>query len=162
MSAYDLAAQVTDPELPMLTLADLGVLRGVTETGDRVVIEMAPTYAGCPALAQMSADLVTAVRRGGYRDVEVRVVLRPPWSSDDITARGRRLLAEHGVAPPLPARRQPDGPVPLRLLAPPVVPPCPRCGSAGAEILAPFGATACKALYRCRECGEPFEYVKDL
>jgi ring-1,2-phenylacetyl-CoA epoxidase subunit PaaD len=158
--ARAVAEEVTDPELPMLTLHDLGVLRGVRVEGERVVVEITPTYSGCPAMAEMRADLTARLRAAGYRDVDVRIVLSPPWTTDDISARGRRLLAQHGIAPPGTAPRRGPGPVPLSLgrTAPAVS--CPQCGSADTELLSRFGATSCKALYRCTTCREPFEQVK--
>ncbi|MFC4004525.1 1,2-phenylacetyl-CoA epoxidase subunit PaaD [Prauserella oleivorans] len=161
VSARAVAERVTDPELPMLTLADLGVLRDVSEQGGKVVVEITPTYSGCPALTEMRADLVDALARAGYRDVEVRTVLAPAWTTDWITERGRRKLAEAGIAPPDTAPR-PGGPVPLTLGPPVRSVPCPRCGSADTEELSRFGATACRSLHRCRDCAEPFEHVKEI
>lgn len=158
--ARAVAETVTDPELPMLTLHDLGVLRDVRVEGERVIAELTPTYSGCPAMAEMRADLAARLRAAGYRDVDVRTVLSPPWTTDDITARGRQLLAEHGIAPPGPAPRRGSGPVPLVLGIRPVAVPCPLCGSADTELVSQFGATSCKSLHRCVACREPFEHVK--
>jgi ring-1,2-phenylacetyl-CoA epoxidase subunit PaaD len=158
--ARAIAATVTDPELPMLTLHDLGVLRDVRVEGDRVIVEITPTYSGCPAMAEMRADLAARLRSAGYRDVDVRTVLSPPWTTDDITERGRRVLAEHGIAPPGPAPRRASGPVPLMLGVRPVVVACPLCGSGDTELVSQFGATSCKSLHRCVACREPFEHVK--
>jgi ring-1,2-phenylacetyl-CoA epoxidase subunit PaaD len=158
--ARDVAAGVPDPELPMLTVADLGILRDVTADGDRLVVTITPTYSGCPALREIAHDLRQRLRRAGYPDVTVRTALAPAWSSDWITAEGRRKLHEAGIAPPQPA---PDGPVPLTLSTHHIKRvPCPRCGSADTTRTAPFGATACKALFRCEACREPFEYLKDI
>jgi ring-1,2-phenylacetyl-CoA epoxidase subunit PaaD len=154
------AETVTDPELPMLTLHDLGVLRDVRVEADQVVVELTPTYSGCPAMAEMRADVTRRLHAAGYRDVEVRTVLNPPWTTDDVTARGRRLLAEHGIAPPGPAPRRSAGPVPLTLGRRPATVDCPQCGSSDTELVSQFGATPCKALYRCTTCREPFEHVK--
>ncbi|GAA4873820.1 1,2-phenylacetyl-CoA epoxidase subunit PaaD [Saccharopolyspora cebuensis] len=161
-AARAVAESVTDPELPMLSLADLGVLREVAEEGGRVVVSITPTYTGCPALDTMRDDLVHALQRAGYPDVEVRTVLHPAWSSDWITAEGRRKLAEAGIAPPGRAPRHRPGPVPLTLAPPPADVRCPRCGSAETERVSEFGATACRALLRCRSCREPFEHVKEI
>jgi ring-1,2-phenylacetyl-CoA epoxidase subunit PaaD len=158
--ARAVAETVTDPELPMLTLHDLGVLRDVRVEGDQVVVELTPTYSGCPAMAEMRADIARRLHAAGYRDVDVRTVLSPPWTTDDITARGRRLLAEHGIAPPGPAPRRSTGPVPLTLGRRPAMVDCPQCGSSDTELVSQFGATSCKALYRCATCREPFEHVK--
>ncbi|MFI6007757.1 1,2-phenylacetyl-CoA epoxidase subunit PaaD [Streptomyces sp. NPDC051243] len=160
--ARHLAEHVPDPELPMLTLADLGVLRGVELTEDgTVVASLTPTYSGCPAMAEMRADVAARLRDAGYPRVEIRTVLDPPWTSDWITPAGRRKLAEHGIAPPGPAPRG-GGPVPLVLSPTRHAVSCPRCGSADTEETSRFAATSCKALWRCRACREPFEYVKEI
>ncbi|MEY7970666.1 1,2-phenylacetyl-CoA epoxidase subunit PaaD [Saccharomonospora xinjiangensis] len=160
-SARAVAETVTDPELPMLTLADLGVLREVREEDGKVVVSITPTYSGCPAMDTMRDDLVHALGEAGFAEVEVRTVLRPAWSSDWITEEGRRKLAEAGIAPPGPAPRRP-GPIPLTLSAPVARVRCPQCGSADTVEVSRFSATACKALRRCRACHEPFEHVKEI
>ena len=157
--AYAVAASVTDPELPMLTLADLGVLRSVTETDGVVEVAITPTYSGCPAMATMRDDLVRRLTEEGYADVRVRVELSPAWSSDWISDEGRRALVEHGISPPGPA---PAGPLALNLLPTRRAIACPRCGSAEVDLTSEFGATSCKALYRCTACLEPFEHVKEI
>ncbi|MEV5910974.1 1,2-phenylacetyl-CoA epoxidase subunit PaaD [Streptomyces chartreusis] len=159
--ARHIAATVPDPELPMLTLADLGVLRDVALTEDgTVVASLTPTYSGCPAMAEMRADVAARLRDAGYARVEIRTVLDPPWTSDWITPAGRRKLTEHGIAPPGPAPR--GGPVPLVLSPTRHAVTCPRCGSGDTEETSRFAATSCKALWRCRACREPFEYVKEI
>ncbi|MFF4884143.1 1,2-phenylacetyl-CoA epoxidase subunit PaaD [Streptomyces nigra] len=159
--ARHIAARVPDPELPMLTLADLGVLRDVELTEDgTVVASLTPTYSGCPAMAEMRADVAARLRAAGYPRVEIRTVLDPPWTSDWITPAGRAKLAEHGIAPPGPAPR--GGPVALVLSPTRHAVACPRCGSADTEETSRFAATSCKALWRCRACKEPFEYVKEI
>jgi len=157
-------ATVVDPEMPMLTLADLGVVRGVEVDGDAVTVTITPTYSGCPALEEMRADLRAALAGAGYRRVEVRTVFAPAWSTDWITEDGRRKLAEAGVAPPGRApRTAATGPIPLTLDAPPAVGVrCPRCGAPGTEELSRFGPTACTELRRCPACREPFEHMKEL
>ena len=160
---WDVAAQVTDPEMPMLTLADLGVLRGVETRDDgTVVVTVTPTYSGCPALEAMRDDLRDRLTGAGHARVEVRTSLSPPWSTDLISAEGRRKLAESGVAPPAHVGPRAAGPVPLVLDAPARVVPCPRCGSRETEVVSRFGPTACTALRRCRSCLEPFEHVKEI
>ncbi|WP_327595966.1 1,2-phenylacetyl-CoA epoxidase subunit PaaD [Streptomyces chartreusis] len=159
--ARHIAAAVPDPELPMLTLADLGVLRDVALTEDgTVVASLTPTYSGCPAMAEMRADVAARLRDAGYPRVEIRTVLDPPWTSDWITPAGRRKLTEHGIAPPGPAPR--GGPVALVLSPTRHAVTCPRCGSGDTEETSRFAATSCKALWRCRDCREPFEYVKEI
>ncbi|MEO3809977.1 1,2-phenylacetyl-CoA epoxidase subunit PaaD [Sphaerisporangium sp. B11E5] len=162
MSAAELwrvAGRVADPEMPMLTLGDLGILRDVEERDGRVVVTVTPTYSGCPAMDAIRADLRAALREAGYGDVEIRVSLSPPWTTDWIGPDGRRKLAESGIAPPGPAPR-PAGPVPVTLGRP--RPPCLRCGAQDTEEISRFGPTACTALWRCRVCHEPFEHVKEI
>jgi ring-1,2-phenylacetyl-CoA epoxidase subunit PaaD len=162
----ELAGAVPDPELPVLTLADLGVLRGLSlgPAGDAEV-RLTPTYTGCPAVETMATDIERALLAAGVRRVRVRTVLSPPWSTDDITTEGRRKLAEAGIAPPRPtgpaaahaAGAAPAGPVPLTLAI-----RCPNCGSTETTLLSRFSSTACKALRRCDSCREPFDHVKEL
>jgi len=159
-TAYAIAAEVRDPEMPMLTLEDLGVLRDVRESGGEVVVTITPTYSGCPAMATMRDDLVHRLTDAGY-DARVEVSLAPAWSSDWITERGRAALREHGLSAPGPASSR-TGPIPLTLLPTARAITCPRCGSGNTRLSSEFGATACKALYRCTDCLEPFEHVKEL
>jgi ring-1,2-phenylacetyl-CoA epoxidase subunit PaaD len=158
--AYRVAASVVDPELPVLTLADLGVLRGVEERDGAVTVTITPTYTGCPAMETIRADLRAALAGAGYRAVRIDTALAPAWSTDWISADGRRKLAAAGIAPPGSAPRPAPGPVPLTLSAPPSRVACPRCGSTDTAELSRFGPTACTALHRCRACAEPFEHVK--
>jgi ring-1,2-phenylacetyl-CoA epoxidase subunit PaaD len=160
VTARAVAETVTDPELPMLTLADLGVLRDVQETPDGVVVTITPTYTGCPAMDAMRDDLSSALHRAGYSDVDVRMVLSPPWTTDWISSEGKLKLAEAGIAPPGAAPR--GGPIPLTLVPPVKRVACPQCGSPDTELLSEFSATACKSLRRCRSCDEPFEHVKEI
>lgn len=158
--ARDVAAEVVDPELPMLTLADLGVLREVHIDDGAVVVTITPTYSGCPATAVMREDLVRRLRQEGYDDVRVRIALHPAWTTDWISPRGRAALAEAGVSPPGPARAH--GPVALSLGPVRRRLTCPRCHDSDVEPTSEFGPTPCTALYRCRACGEPFEHVKEI
>jgi ring-1,2-phenylacetyl-CoA epoxidase subunit PaaD len=160
--ARQVAESVPDPELPMLTLADLGILRGVAVTGTHVVVSLTPTYSGCPAIAEIRAELAGRLAAAGFADVEVRTVLSPPWTSDFISPEGRRKLAAAGIAPPRSQTEKAPGPIPLTLFAPGPVVDCPACGSADTVRTAAFSGTACKDLYRCRSCAEPFEHVKEI
>jgi len=160
-TAREVAAATPDPELPQLTIADLGILRSVEQEGDTVIATITPTYSGCPALREIGVDLRRRLAAAGFARVEVRTRLAPPWSSDWITAAGRRKLAEAGIAAPHAAPR-PGSPTPLTLLPARRDVACPRCGSARTVRTSAFGATACKALYRCDDCREPFEYVKEI
>jgi ring-1,2-phenylacetyl-CoA epoxidase subunit PaaD len=152
VSAREVVAGVVDPEIPVVTIDDLGILRDVVEDGGHVTVTITPTYSGCPAMDAIREDILAALRGAGFDDAEVRTVLRPAWSTDMITEAGRAKLAEFGIAPPGPA-----GPVLLTLVV-----RCPRCGSTDTEELARFGSTACKALWRCRSCAEPFDRMKPL
>ena len=160
--AREVVATVTDPEMPMLTLDDLGVVRAVEVDGASVTVTITPTYSGCPALVEMRADLRAALARAGYGQVEVRTVLSPPWSTDWISAAGRRKLTEHGIAPPDHLGPRATGPIPLTLTAPSAVVRCPRCGSPATSEFSRFGPTACTALRRCAACQEPFEHMKEI
>lgn len=155
--ARDIAGAVVDPEIPVITIADLGVLRGVDVLADDTVeIAITPTYSGCPALDTIATDIEAALRDAGFMRVRIRTVLAPAWSSDEITPAGRAALAACGIVPPGPAARSGD-PVPLTLSV-----SCPQCGSPDTEQTSFFAATACKSLWRCRSCREPFESFKPL
>jgi len=147
----------------MLTLADLGVLRDiwVTNTGT-VVVSITPTYSGCPAMDAMRADLRQALRAAGYKDVEVRTVLEPAWTTDWISGAGRAKLAKAGISPPHLAPTRRPGPVQLDLGTTVRVIRCPQCGSTRTEEQSRFSSTACKSLWRCRSCLEPFEHIKEI
>ncbi|MGH3745528.1 MAG: 1,2-phenylacetyl-CoA epoxidase subunit PaaD [Mycobacteriales bacterium] len=160
MSAWAVAAAVPDPELPMVTVADLGILRSVETAGRTVTVTITPTYSGCPALREISLDLEGSLHDAGYADVRVVRSLAPPWSSDWITPDGRAKLAAAGIVPP-DAARHPEGPIPLSLQGVHVS-ACPRCGSTDTRQTARFSGTACKALHRCATCGEPYESIKAI
>ena len=157
--ARRVAEQVRDPELPVLTLADLGVLRDVSVAQDTVVVTVSPTWSGCPATATIRSDLRLALAAAGFDRVEVHTVLDPAWTPQQITPNGRRLLREHGVAPPTGAV---DGPVDVVLGRRPAGATCPRCGSERTRETSRFGSAPCLSMHVCRECAEPFEKVKDL
>lgn len=161
-TALEVAARVRDPELPVLTLADLGVLRDVTEEDGRVSVTITPTYSGCPALDEMGADLRRTLLAAGFSAVDVRLSLSPAWTTDWISEDGLRKLREAGIAPPSRLGPRSTGPVPLNLTPPSQRVPCPRCGSSRTSELSRFGSTACKALRRCADCAEPFEHVKEI
>ena len=161
VTARAVAESVPDPELPMLTIADLGILRDVTVDGEWVIVSITPTYSGCPAMGAIRADVAGRLHEAGFADVDVRTALQPAWTSDWITAAGRRKLAENGIAPPGQAPA-PHHPVPLRLERRPPRVVCPHCGSPDTSETSAFGATACKALHRCNACAEPFEQVKAI
>ena len=161
--ARAVAAAVTDPELPLLTLDELGVLGDVTVEGDSVVVALTPTYSGCPAMDAMRHDVAAALQSAGYAHVRVRVELAPAWTTDRITASGRRKLAAAGIVPPGRAASPPPGvPIPVALRPDALRVRCPRCGSPDTEEVSRYGATACKSLHRCRACTEPFEHFKAI
>jgi ring-1,2-phenylacetyl-CoA epoxidase subunit PaaD len=147
------ASAVVDPEIPVLTIGDLGVLRDVRLAGDTVEVEITPTYSGCPAMRSIELAIDTALRAAGIGKFRIATVLAPAWTTDWLSAEGRRKLAEYGIAPPA-------GQASRRALFGADRVPCPRCGSADTERISEFGSTACKALYRCRSCAEPFDYFK--
>jgi ring-1,2-phenylacetyl-CoA epoxidase subunit PaaD len=160
--AREVAGAVPDPELPGLTLADLGILREVEIEGETLVVTVTPTYSGCPAMREIMHDVRRRLEAVGMAGAQVRVALQPAWTSDWITAAGRSKLAAAGIAPPAAVAAPPSGPVPLALGLTRAAVPCPQCGGTHTVEQSHFGATACRALYRCRDCGEPFEYVKDI
>lgn len=151
--AYEIAASVVDPEIPVLTLADLGVLRDVAADGEAVEVTITPTYSGCPALEVIESDLRSALLKAGFREVRVRTTLTPAWTTDDMTDEARRKLHAYGIAPPGPSA----GPVPVTIGV-----RCPHCGSSDTRLQSRFGSTACKALYVCRACAEPFDHFRAL
>jgi ring-1,2-phenylacetyl-CoA epoxidase subunit PaaD len=157
VSVRELVGGVVDPELRVVTIEELGILREVSEDAGTgaVTVTITPTYSGCPAMDVIRADIRHALAAAGHADADVRTVLHPAWSTDMISPEGRAKLVAAGIAPPPAGRR--DGPVPLRLSA-----RCTRCGSPDTEEISRFGSTACKALWRCRACREPFELVKPL
>ncbi|MGH3262304.1 MAG: 1,2-phenylacetyl-CoA epoxidase subunit PaaD [Trebonia sp.] len=159
--AYEVAAGTPDPEIPTLTIEDLGILRSVNYSPEAgIVVTITPTYSGCPAMREIAADVRARLNRAGFERVTVETQLAPPWSTDWITPEGQRKLTSVGIAPPsaAPAR---GGPVPLTLGRAPSA-TCPRCGSSDTRLTAQFSATACKSLHRCDACGEPFEAVKAI
>ena len=139
---WDVLHSVPDPEIPVLSVVDLGIVRSVLP--DRVTIT--PTYTGCPATQVIERDIRAALDGAGYRAVRIETVLWPPWTTDWITAEGRKKLHAYGIAPPLAAGQR--------------TPACPQCGSSETEEISRFGSTPCKALWRCRSCAEPFDLFK--
>jgi ring-1,2-phenylacetyl-CoA epoxidase subunit PaaD len=157
----ELAGRVADPEIPVLTIEDLGILRDVVvDERGRVEVTITPTYSGCPAMEVIRDDLARTLAEHGYGDVRVRTVLAPAWTTDWMSAEGRAKLTAYGIAPPGPRR---PGPVPVRLTTRPPEPvACPRCGSTDTHETSRFGSTACKSLHACRACLEPFDHFKTL
>lgn len=152
---WKILEDVKDPEIPVLSLIDLGVVRNIEMKGDLPHITITPTYSGCPAMMEMEADIKTRLMAEGFKTVEVKTVLTPTWTTDWITEKGRVALQEYGIAPPEQATTDKSA-----LLGHPRQVTCPQCKSTETEMLSQFGSTPCKALYRCKECKEPFDYFK--
>ncbi len=148
--------EVFDPEVPVLTIVDLGVLRKVEVIGDTVKITITPTYSGCPAMKRIEDDIVELLKEKGIDKVEVDLVLSPAWTTDWLSAEGRVKLKEYGIAPP---ENEMDKSV---LFAEPTIVPCPKCDSRDTKLVSQFGSTACKAHYQCSTCLEPYDYFKCL
>ena len=136
---------VKDPEIPVLSIWELGILRGVTVEGDTVVVTITPTYSGCPAMDAVAQDIVTAVQAAGYANCRIVTRWAPAWSTSWMSADGREKLRRYGIAPPGETRLC-----------------CPHCQSTDVELVSEFGSTACKALYQCRACSEPFDFFKNI
>ncbi|WP_432515145.1 1,2-phenylacetyl-CoA epoxidase subunit PaaD [Kineococcus sp. SYSU DK001] len=151
--ARSVAAQVPDPEVPVLSIDDLGILRDVTARDGAVHVTITPTYSGCPAVQTIRDDVVQRLHEAGFPDVVVRTTLTPAWTTDWMSEDGKRKLREYGIAPP---QRTPGAPVPLTLSL-----RCPHCGSPRTRELSRFGSTACKSLWVCGDCREPFDHFKD-
>jgi ring-1,2-phenylacetyl-CoA epoxidase subunit PaaD len=151
--ARRVAETVPDPEIPVLTIADLGMLRDIRLDGDTLEIAITPTYSGCPAMQAIALDIETAVLDAGLGPVRVRLVMAPAWTTDWLSDDGRRKLQAYGIAPPPPRSGR-------RALFGQAAVACPRCGSTHTETISAFGSTACKALHRCLDCREPFDAFK--
>jgi len=178
---HALAGAVPDPEIPVVTLSDLGILRSVTREHEQIVVTLTPTYTGCPATEVIRDDVQRALVQAGLHGVQVRLTLSPPWTTDWISIAGRAKLRDYGIAPPARAAQVQQaqvlqfvsreqwrsGELVKRADAPPSVaraategPACPQCGASQVECVSEYGSTPCKALYRCLKCREPFDYFK--
>jgi len=147
--------QVTDPEIPVLTIQDLGIYQGFEIEGDSIIVKITPTYTGCPAMDMISVNVKSAMQDAGYSNVEVKLVLSPTWSTDMISEEGLRKMKEYGIAPPVEKTTDKS-----YLTGEHKSVPCPQCNSENTEVISQFGSTACKALYKCLDCKEPFDYFK--
>lgn len=156
LTLYDALVKVSDPEIPVLSIMDMGVVREVEVKGKQVHIKLTPTYSGCPAMDTIAADIKQAVSAVGF-EAEIEMVLSPAWTTDWITENGRQKLAEYGIAPPMNPLADKQA-----LTAGAKVVACTRCGSTNTKLLSQFGSTACKALFQCEDCFEPFDYFKCL
>jgi len=147
--------QVPDPEIPVISLVELGVIRDVTWEGATLVIAVTPTYSGCPATAVINLDIENALRANGIEKLEIRRQLAPPWTTDWITDQGRQNLKKYGIAPPVDGTAACGDGNQTRAVV-----HCPRCESVDTECISQFGSTPCKSSYRCKSCLEPFDYFK--
>jgi ring-1,2-phenylacetyl-CoA epoxidase subunit PaaD len=152
VTAFEIAASVCDPEIPVLTIEDLGILRGVELVDGRAEVTIIPTYSGCPAMNVIALDITLALEQAGYTKPLIKTVLTPAWSTDMMSEAGRLKLKQYGIAPP--------GVRTKRGLFSSEVVECPQCSAKTTEKLAEFGSTSCKALWRCLACKEPFDYFK--
>ena len=154
---WQLLENVHDPEIPVLSVVDLGVIRSIVQTDDGVELKITPTYSGCPAMNTIAQDIRQCLENAGFASVKVNMVLSPAWTTDWLSERGKQKLLEYGIAPPV----EPLASSKALCGAEPQV-SCPQCQSTHTTMLSLFGSTACKALYRCEDCLEPFDYFKCL
>jgi len=152
---WDILDQVKDPEIPVLSLWDLGILQRIEQQGDGVLVTITATYSGCPAMDVIGDEIRRVLQQAGYDRVTVKQQLAPAWTTDWISDEGRRKLQEYGIAPPAEASSKKS-----ELLGGKLIVPCPLCDSTHTERVSEFGSTACKALYHCQSCGESFDYFK--
>ena len=152
-AAWQIAAAVVDPEIPVLTIEDLGVLRDVQLAEGIVTVTLTPTYSGCPAMDQMGDDVILALTAAGFADVRIEFSLTPTWTTEWMSAAGREKLERYGIAPPGPKPK--SGPIPVQLGV-----KCPRCRSLHTRQVSQFGSTSCKSHYECLACLEPFDHFK--
>lgn len=151
---YQLLNEIPDPEIPVISVTDLGVIRKVEWVDDTLVVSITPTYSGCPAMQQIEQDVLAKLTEAGYEKVQVKTVFTPAWTTDWISDDARERLRKYGIAPP-------QGSADKSLLTgEPKVVPCPQCGSKNTQLASQFGSTPCKALYKCLDCKEPFDYFK--
>lgn len=143
---YDILENVTDPEIPVISVRDLGIIRDVLITDDFVEVIITPTYSGCPAMLEIEKNIHNALKKEGIEHFKISTVLSPAWTTDWMTEKGKQKLKEYGIAPP-----NPTAPENIE---------CPQCGSKNTELVSEFGSTACKSLFKCKDCLEPFDYFK--
>ena len=153
---WSILETVTDPEVPVLTITDLGIVRGVTINDEEVEVIITPTYTGCPAMDMIAMNIKLALLENGYKKIKISSVLSPVWTTDWMSEAGKEKLKEYGIAPPNPKQQVCTN----ELFAPAEAVQCPRCNSYHTHRISEFGSTACKALYQCDDCKEPFDYFK--
>jgi ring-1,2-phenylacetyl-CoA epoxidase subunit PaaD len=155
-SIWNYLEEIKDPEIPVLSIVDLGIVRDVSIDDQRVVVTITPTYTGCPAMDMIAASIKMELMARGYADVLVKFVISPAWTTDWMTEKGKQQLKEYGIAPPNPRQQVCND----KLFAPDEAVQCPHCESWHTHRISEFGSTACKALYQCDDCKEPFDYFK--
>lgn len=151
----EILEQVCDPEIPVLSVTDMGIVREIGVIGEEVVVSITPTYNGCPAMDMIAVNIKAALQEAGFPSVRIELVWQPAWTTDMITANGRNKLLEYGIAPP-----ENETGDKMTLFGETAMVPCPRCNSNHTELVSQFGSTACKAMYKCTDCKEPFDYFK--
>jgi ring-1,2-phenylacetyl-CoA epoxidase subunit PaaD len=151
-----LLEDIKDPEIPVLSIVDLGIVRDVAVNDEQVTITITPTYTGCPAMDMIAASIKMELMAKGFRDVKVESIISPAWTTDWMTEKGKQQLKEYGIAPPNPRQQVCND----KLFAPDEAVQCPHCDSWHTRRISEFGSTACKALYQCIDCQEPFDYFK--
>ena len=154
---WKLLEQVYDPEIPVLSVVDLGVVRDVKTKDDTIIVTITPTYSGCPAMHTMEMDIRLKLLSEGFKNIEVKTILSPSWTTDWLSENGKKKLEAYGIAPPV----EPTGSV-MQLFGKDVTVRCPLCKSEHTQLVSQFGSTSCKALYSCLDCKEPFDYFKCL
>jgi ring-1,2-phenylacetyl-CoA epoxidase subunit PaaD len=152
---FSLLSQIPDPEIPVINIQELGVLRNVEVKGDEVIVDITPTYSGCPAMKMIEDDIVAKLKEAGIAKVKVNMVYSPAWTTDWLTNEAKEKLRKYGIAPPEHSTIDKSS-----ITGKPKNLACPRCGSKHVEMVSQFGSTACKALYKCKDCLEPFDYFK--
>ena len=160
--AWTVLDGVLDPEVPVVSVCDLGIVRDVVETDEGLTVVVTPTYSGCPATEVIEKSIVDALVADGLGPIRVEMRRAPAWTTDWMSEKGRRQLREYGIAPPGPVAAVLSAPLRFMPRQPPKALACPRCESTNTERISAFGATACKALWRCKACGEPFEHFKPI
>jgi ring-1,2-phenylacetyl-CoA epoxidase subunit PaaD len=153
---YSYLEEVKDPEIPVLSIRELGILRNVSLKDEQWVITITPTYSGCPAMQTIEAEIFKTMQHFGIKNVQIVSVLSPAWTTDWMTEEGKLKLQEFGIAPPVNEMDK------STLFAKPIVVPCPKCLTENTKMVSQFGSTACKAHYQCNVCLEPFDYFKCL
>lgn len=152
---WEILKGVVDPEIPVLTVIDMGIIREVEQTPESIIVSITPTYSGCPAMEAIGTDIKTVLTQKGYKNISIKTILSPAWTTEWITEEGKKKLQEYGIAPPETATAEKGV-----LFGKSKSVTCPRCKSTHTVMISNFGSTACKALWKCEDCKEPFDYFK--